>query len=121
MQVVLRYERLVNCVSLLLVPSNSKRFHLQTSEMQLFMTKAIANVAFCWAMVLHVKLLLVGFLFFYVSSFLFPTYYRSFQVVPPCSSLFQLVPACFRCFQLIPAGSSTFIVFCGIYIINTFT
>lgn len=121
MQVLLRYERLVNCASLLLVPSNSKRFHLQTSEMQLFMTIAIANVAFCWAMVLQVQLLPVGFLFFYVTSFLCPAYYRYFQVVPGCSNSFQLVPACFRCFQLIPAGSSTFIVFCSIYIINTFT
>ena len=118
MQVVLRYERLVNCVSLLLVPSNSKRFHLQTSEMQLFMAKAIANVVFCWAMVLHVKLLPVGFLFFLCQFF---SVSNLLQVLPGCSSLFQLVPACFRCFQLIPAGSSTFIVFCGIYIINTFT
>ena len=82
-----------NCVSSLRFPFFSRLFHLQTSEMVLFLTITIANVAFYWAMVLHVQFLPMNFLLFCVSLFLSPSQYRCFLVVPARSRWFQLVPA----------------------------
>ena len=73
------------CVSSLLVPFYSKWFHLQTSEMVLFVTITIANVVFFWAMVLHVQFLPMNFMFFV-------TVHCWFHLVPGGSSSFQLVP-----------------------------
>ena len=62
------------CISLL-VSFRCTWFHLQTSEMMLFVTIAIANVVFYWSILL--------------------------QVVPPCSRWFYEVLACSRWFQLV--------------------
>ena len=58
------YEFLLSCVSLFLVPYSSMFFHLQISELELFITIAIANVVFYWATVLHVQFAPMNFLFF---------------------------------------------------------
>ena len=54
----------LSCVSLFLVPYSSMLFHLQRSELELFITIAIANVVFYWATVLHVQFAPMNFLFF---------------------------------------------------------
>ena len=84
------------CVSLL-VSFRSWWFHLQTSEMVLFLTVTIANVLLYWAMVLH-AVFSYEFLVFFVSVHcwvhLVPGGSSSFPVVPACSMWFQLAPAC---------------------------
>ena len=61
-----------SCVSLLLVPFRCRWFHLKTSEMVLFVTIAIPNAVFYWAMVLH-AVSYYEFLVFCVSSLLSPS------------------------------------------------
>ena len=78
------------CVSSLLVPFYSKCFHLQTSEIVLFVTITIANVVFYWAMVLHVQFLSYEFHVFCDSSLLVPSCSRWFQLVP-CSNMYVLM------------------------------
>ena len=85
------------CVSLLLVPYCSRWFHLQASEMVLFITITIANVLFYWAMMLHVQFLPMKFFllcqFVTESISLQVSGSRWFQVVLGSSSSFQMVPA----------------------------
>ena len=50
-------------------------FHLQASEMVLFVTITIPNIVFYWAMVLHVQFLPMNFFFFCVNSLLSPSHY----------------------------------------------
>ena len=97
------------CVCPLLVPFCSSWFHLQISEMVLFVTITIAYVysigQWCWT---HNFFLLISF--FFVISLLSSSRYRWGD-----SSLFQLVhvvPVRFRWFQLVlgvqlVAGSSS--------------
>ena len=85
------------CVSLLLVPYCSRWFHLQASEMVLFITITIANVVLYGAMMLHVQFLPVNvFLlcqFVTESISLQVSGSRWFQAVLGSSSSFQMVPA----------------------------
>ena len=81
------------CVSLLLVSLRSEWFHLQTSEMVLFVKN---NYCQCWillVMVLQPQFLPTNFLFF---------------VLVRC--WIQLVPGVSSSFQVIPAWSSFFLV-----------
>ena len=66
--------------------------------MVLFVTIAIANVEFYWAMLLHAQFVPKSFLFFCVNSLLSPYRSRWFHFVP-------VVPIRSRQFQLVPAGS----------------
>ena len=93
------------CVSQLLVPFSSSCFHLQISEMVLFVTTAIA---FYWAMVIASSVSTMNFLFFCVSSLLSLSRYRWFNLVLGSSSSFLIVPARFKQFQLLPGGSRQF-------------
>ena len=85
------------CVSLLLVPYCSRWFHLQASEMVLFITITIANVVLYGAMMLHVQFLPMNvFLqcqFVTESISLQVSSSRWFQAVLGSSSSFQMVPA----------------------------
>ena len=92
------------CVSWLLVPFRRGWFHLQTSEMVLFVKITIAKVVFYWTMVLIAQFLPVNLLFF-VSSMLSPSRYRYFQLVAGGSSSLQFVPA---------RSSSVFILVCTV-------
>ena len=95
-------------VSSLLVPFRSRWFHLQTSEMVLFVAIAIANVVFYWVMVLHAQFLPMKFLFFVpVRCWVHLATGGStlFELAPGSSSLFQMVPACSIWFQLVPRFS----------------
>ena len=78
------------CVSSLLASFCPRWFHLQASEMVLFVTITIANVVFYWEMVLHVKFLPMDFSFLLCQ---FAAESISLHVVPGSSSLFQVVPA----------------------------
>ena len=96
------------CVSSLPAPFCSRWFHLQASEMVLFVTITITNIVFYWEMVLHVQFLPMNFFFFCVNSLLSPSRYRWFQVVPARSRWFKLllvVPARSSWFQLVPPFS----------------
>ena len=63
-------------------------FHLQASEMVLFVTITIANVVFYWEMVLHVKFLPMDFSFLLCQ---FAAESISLHVVPGGSSSFLLL------------------------------
>ena len=63
-------------------------FHLQASEMVLFVTITIANVVFYWEMVLHVKFLSMDFSFLLCQ---FAAESISLRVVPGSSSSFLLL------------------------------
>ena len=101
---VLPYECLFG-ISLLLVPFRSRWFHLQLSEMVIFVTIAIANVVFYWAVLLH-AVSSYEFLVFYVNSLLSLSRSRWFHLVPGGFNSFQVVPACSGQFHLISACSS---------------
>ena len=70
-----------------------------------FVTIAIANVVFYWAMILYAQFLSWNFLFFRVSSLLSPSRYRWFHLVPGGSSWFKLIPGGSGLFQLVPRFS----------------
>ena len=63
------------CISSLPAPFCSWWFHLQASEMMLFVTITIPNIVFYWAMVLHVQFLPMNFFFFCVSPLLSSSHY----------------------------------------------
>ena len=95
-------------VSSLLVLYRSRWFHLQTSEMVVFVTIAIANVVFYWVMVLHAQFIPMNFLFFVsVRCWVHLVTGGStlFEFAAGSFSLFQMVPACSRWFQLAPRFS----------------
>ena len=68
---------------LVLVPFHSRWFHLKISEMLLFVTIAIANVVFFWAMVFHTQFLPMNLFFMSVQCWV--------NLVPGGSSWFQLI------------------------------
>ena len=80
------------------VPFCSRRFHLRTSEVVLFLTIAIAIFVFCREIVLRAQFSANVFLVFFLSQFV------------ATSIPIQLVPPCSREVQLAPRGSSLFIV-----------
>ena len=82
-------------VSSLPVPFCFRSFHLQTSEMVLFVTITmfIANVSFYRAMALRVQFHPMNFLFFCVRSLLAPSHFSWFQVVPVRFMWLQVVSA----------------------------
>ena len=92
------------CVNSLLAPFRSRWFHLQTSEMELFVTITIANVRFYWTMMLHVQFLPMNFL----SLCQFIDASISLQAVPACSRWFQLFVGGFSSFQVVLAHSMWF-------------
>ena len=92
-----------SCVSLLLVPFRCRWFHLKTSEMVLFVTIAIPNAVFYWAMVLHA----VSYYEFLVFLCQFVVESISLKAAPSCFRWFQVVPAHSRWFQLVAGGSSS--------------
>ena len=73
------------CVSSLLVLFRSRWFHLQISQILLFVKVTIAKVVFYWAMMLHAQIL-------------------------PMNIVFRLIlllsPSCYRWFTLAPGGSN---------------
>ena len=83
------------CVSSLLVPFCSRRFHQQASKMVLCVTRTIANAVFYWVMVLHIQFLSMNFLFFVsVRCWVhLASVFRYSQLVPGVSSSFQVFPA----------------------------
>ena len=87
----------------LLVPIFSRKFHLQTSKMVLFVTIAIANIVFYWVMVLYGQSLLsLCMIFFFCVSVccwihLVPHGSRWFHLVP-AQSLFTYFDSDFICF-----------------------
>ena len=87
------------CVSWLLVPFRRGWFHLQTSEMVLFVKITIAKVVFYWTMVLIAQFLPVNLLFF-VSVRCWV------HLVTSISSLLQVVPVHCSSVLLVPAQSS---------------
>ena len=87
------------CVSWLLVPLRRGWFHLQTSEMVLFVKITIAKVVFYWTMVLIAQFLPISLLFF-VSVRCWV------HLVASVSSLLQVVPVRCSSFLLVPAQSS---------------
>ena len=87
------------CVSWLLVPFRRGWFHLQTSEIVLFVKITIAKVVFYWAMVSIAQFLPINFLFF-VSVRCWV------HLVTSVSSLLQVVPVRCSSFLLVPAQSS---------------
>ena len=101
--------KIVSCRLMILYTQYSPKsvFHLQTSEMVLFVTITITNN--CWLFLLDNDVVRTicsyEFLDFYVSSLLNPSRSRWFQVVPGGSSSFMVFPACSRWFQLVPRFS----------------
>ena len=87
------------CVSWLLVPLRRGWFHLQTSEMVLFVKITIAKVVFYWTMVLIAQFLPVNLLFF-VSVRCWV------HLVTSISSLLQVDPVHCSSVLLVPAQSS---------------
>ena len=87
------------CVSWLLVPFRRGWFHLQTSEIVLFVKITIAKVVFYWAMVSIAQFLPINLLFF-VSVRCWV------HLVTSVSSLLQVVPVRCSSFLLVPAQSS---------------
>ena len=87
------------CVSWLLVPFRRGWFHLQTSEMVLFVKITIAKVVFYWTMVLIAQFLPVNLLFF-VSVRCWV------HLVTSISSLLQVDPVHCSSVLLVPAQSS---------------
>ena len=99
------------CDRSLRVLFRSRRFHLQTSKMMLFVIITVAKVVFCWTMVLVAQFLLMKFLFFVsirCRVHLVTGDSNLFQVVLGSSCLFQVVPACLRWFQVVSGSSSLF-------------
>ena len=87
------------CVSWLLVPLRRGWFHLQTSEMVLFVKITIAKFVFYWTMVSIAQFLPINLLFF-VSVRCWV------HLVTSVSSLLQVVPVRCSSFLLVPAQSS---------------
>ena len=87
------------CVSWLLVPLCRGWFHLQTSEMVLFVKITIAKFVFYWTMVSIAQFLPINLLFF-VSVRCWV------HLVTSVSSLLQVVPVRCSSFLLVPAQSS---------------
>ena len=87
------------CVSWLLVPFRRGWFHLQTSEMVLFVKITIAKFVFYWTMVSIAQFLPINLLFF-VSVRCWV------HLVTSVSSLLQVVPVRCSSFLLVPAQSS---------------
>ena len=87
------------CVSWLLVPFCRGWFHLQTSEMVLFVKITIAKFVFYWTMVSIAQFLPINLLFF-VSVRCWV------HLVTSVSSLLQVVPVRCSSFLLVPAQSS---------------
>ena len=77
--------------------------------MVLFAIKAIANVIFCWVMVLQVEFRTINFLSVCCWVHLVPDgsiLFQMVQLVPGGSRLFQVVLARCRWLQLVPVYSS---------------
>ena len=87
------------------VPFCSRRFHLRTSEVVLFLTIAIAIFVFCREIVLRAQFSANVFLVFFFESVC--CYFNPDTVG---STLFQRGPARSTWFQLLPGSSSLFIV-----------
>ena len=87
------------CVSWLLIPLRRGWFHLQTSEMVLFVKITIAKFVFYWTMVSIAQFLPINLLFF-VSVRCWV------HLVTSVSSLLQVVPVRCSSFLLVPAQSS---------------
>ena len=84
------------CVSWLLVPFRRGWFHLQTSEMVLFVKITIAKFVFYWTMVSIAQFLPINLLFFVSVRcwvHLVTSVFSLLQVVPVRCSSFLLVPA----------------------------
>ena len=90
------------CISLLLVPFRFRWFHLHTSEVVLFVTIAIANVAQLHSCTHSFFLRFSCFLCQFVAESI------SFQVVSPWSRWFQFVPGSSSLFQLALGSSNSF-------------
>ena len=84
------------CVSWLLVPLRRGWFHLQTSEMVLFVKITIAKFVFYWTMVSIAQFLPINLLFLC----LFDAESISLQVFPACCRWFQFVAVRSCSFQL---------------------
>ena len=105
------------CVSWLLVPFRRGWFHLQTSEMVLFVKITIAKFVFYWTMVSIAQFSSYQFVVFCVCSMLSPSRYKCFQLVAGGSSSLQFVPAhSSSVFILVctvkKAHSSVFVIYC---------
>ena len=96
--------KIVFCRLMILYTQYSPKsvFHLQTSEMVLFVTITITNN--CWLFLLDNDVVRT------ICSYEFLDFYDSSLLNPSRSRWFQVVPARSWCFQLVPGGSSSFLI-----------